>query len=103
MAITCTRKFNWPTPEGSARMYRPGDEIEDQDAAAFARMTGHGEERGQQAPSRNRSAPENKADTLDRKGGENKGKAKGKGKRAKNSDDETEVLGSEGEDDEGEV
>ncbi len=103
MAITCTRKFNWPTPEGSARMYRPGDEIDDQDAAAFAKMTGHGEERGQQAPSRNLSAPENKAASLEKSGGENKGKTKDKRKRAKNSDEGTEVLGSEGEDDEGEV
>jgi len=73
MAVTCIRKFNWATVEGGAKIYFAGQVIEDQDAAAFAKMTGYGEERGEQAPARTQRSPEDKAATLERTGGENKG------------------------------
>lgn len=73
MAVTCTRKFNWATADGGAQIYFPGQVIEDQDAAAFAKMTGYGEERAEQAPARALRSPEDKAATLERTAGENKG------------------------------
>ncbi len=100
MAVTTTRKFNWPyiddDGEQRTRMYFPGQVIDDQDAAAFAKMAGNAEERGEQTPARApMNAPDNKARDPKKEGGENKGGKQAK--RAKNAEDETLVLGSEDE------
>lgn len=90
MAVTTVKKFNWPyideDGETRTRIYFAGDQIDDQDAAAFAKMAGYGEERGQQSPARAMRSPENKAATLETEGGETKA-GKGKGKKAKAEDE----------------
>jgi len=105
MTVTTVKKFNWPfiddDGETRTRVYFAGQAIDDQDAAAFAKMAGYGEERGEQTPARApMNAPDNKAQKLETAGGENKAGKQGKQgkqeKRAK-SDEGTLVLGSEDE------
>lgn len=100
MAVTCTKKFNWAiaagTPHATTKCYFPGDVIEAQDAAAWAKMQGYAEERGEQTPARALSSPENKAADLKASGGENKRDKKAP-RRAKNNDGDELVLGSEDE------
>lgn len=72
MAVTCLQKFIWPSADTGDRIYFPGDEIDDQDAAAFAKMSGYGAERGDQEPSRilPQRSPEDASTDLARAGGE---------------------------------
>lgn len=76
MAVTCTRKFSFPftDADGEPRtaLYFPGQVIEDADAAAFAKMTGHAEDRAAQEPPRNLESPERAVKTLEKSGGETK-------------------------------
>lgn len=92
MTITTTKKFSWPyiddDGELRTRLYFPGQEIDDQDAAAFAKMGGYAEERGEQSPARSMRPPENKATTLEGEGGENKAGKGGKSKGKKAEPDE---------------
>lgn len=102
MSVTTITKFNWPfidaDGEKRTRMYFPGQAIDDQDAAAFAKMAGYGEERGEQAPPRApQNAPDNKARDLAAEGGENKAGKQGKQAKRAKSDEGTLVLGSEDE------
>lgn len=84
MPITCTRKFSWPRAgtEGEADIYFPGQEIKEADAAAFAKLAGYAEEKGDQLPSTivPRHSPENANATLKKSGGETKAEKKAREK-----------------------
>lgn len=103
MPITCTKKFAWTSGDVD-RIYFPGDVIEDQDAAAFARMTNHAEERGEQEDSRilPRRSPEDKKADLAKAGGETKAerKAREKAEREAARAQGDQAAGEEGQDEE---